>query len=199
MSRDINVARDKRGTLKRSYYGRVKLYLPHDKWVGKLQEYGALKISKDKDGTERWKAMHRDPLMNLPEITILSKFNANSSMSKIMKKHTVDGVFGVYYDTKAGRKRCELYHGGFCRKREAGLASVDILPETRKYPPVNSLANRLRAGACELCGIKTEDILIRHVKALKDLTGKTSGELLMMQKRRKSLALCPDCFQQEHA
>ncbi|MCL2299580.1 MAG: reverse transcriptase domain-containing protein [Firmicutes bacterium] len=236
VSRDQSVARDRRGTLKRSHYGRVKLYLPHDKWVGKLQEYGALKISKDKDGTERWKAMHRGPLMNKPEISILSKFNAeirgiynyyrlannvsvldkfyfimtgslfktfaakaNSSMKKIIKKHTVDGVFGVYYDTKAGRKRCELYHDGFVRLRVAGLASVDILPGARKYPPVNSLANRLRAGKCELCGIKTEDILIRHVKALKNLTGKTSGELLMMQKRRKSLALCPDCFQQEHA
>jgi hypothetical protein len=154
VSRDKSVKRNKRGVLMRTHYGRVKLYLPREKWVSKLQEYGALKISKDKDGTERWKAMHRGPLMNKPEISILSKFNAeirgiynyyrlannvsvldkfyfimtgslfktfaakaNSSMKKIIKKHTVDGVFGVYYDTKAGKKRCELYHDGFVRKR----------------------------------------------------------------------------------
>jgi len=45
-----------------------------------------------------------------------------------------------------------------------------------------------------MCGGKTDEIHMHHVKRLKDLTGKTKYELLMIEKRRKSLALCPDCF-----
>jgi len=34
-----------------------------------------------------------------------------------------------------------------------------------------------------------------HVRALKKLTGKTEAERLMLHMRRKSLALCPYCYQ----
>ena len=47
---------------------------------------------------------------------------------------------------------------------------------------------------CEMCEGKTNEIHMHHVKRLKDLTGKNEFELLMMKKRRKSLALCPNCF-----
>lgn len=46
--------------------------------------------------------------------TFAAKFNA--TVNKIRKKYKKDGVFGAYYDTKAGRKRCEFYHDGFERK-----------------------------------------------------------------------------------
>ena len=94
-------------------------------------------------------------------------------------------------------RRCEFYRGGFTHKNEAMPDLVDLLPQYRKYDKPNSLANRLKAGTCELCGGKTDDIRIRHVRALKSLTGKTVGELMMMQRRRKSLALCPVCFEAE--
>ena len=53
----------------------------------------------------------------------------------------------------------------------------------------------LKAGICELCGNKTDDIRMHHVRALKNLTGKTEAERLMLHMRRKSLALCPYCYQ----
>jgi hypothetical protein len=39
-----------------------------------------------------------------------------------------------------------------------------------------------------------KDAVFFVVKSLKALTGKNGFELLMFKKRRKSLALCPDCF-----
>jgi hypothetical protein len=71
---------------------------------------------------------------------------------------------------------------------------VDVLPEYKHRSRPNSLAARLKAGVCEMCGTKTREIHMHHVKRLKDLKGKTAFELLMMKKRRKSLALCPECF-----
>jgi len=127
--------------------------------------------------------------------TFAAKFN--TSVRKIIDQYTIDGVFGVEYKTKAGTKRCELYHDGFHHKPEAiASADVDILPQYRCYDKPNSLAGRLKKGVCELCGAETKEIHMHHVKLLKDLTGETPSELLMMKKRRKSLALCWGCYEE---
>lgn len=231
VSRDKSVKRDKNGVLQRYWYGRVRLYVPHDKWFGKLQQYKAFKIVKEADGKELWKALHRGPLMHRTEVDIIRQFNSeirgiynfyrladnvsvlgmfysimrgsllktlaakyNSSVKKMVTKHTRDGVIGVDYYNKAGKQRCEFYHDGFGKNEKALYGDVDILPEYKHYERPNGLAARLKAGLCEACGAKTDEIHMHHVKRLKDLTGKTEFELLMIKKRRKSLALCPDCF-----
>ena len=236
VSRSKAVKRDKNGNLKRHWYGAVKLYVPHDKWFGKLREYKALRIVTGKDGVERWKACHRGFLMNRPEVEIISRFNSeirgiynfyrladnvsvlgdfyvimkvsllrtlaakfNSTVNEMKVKYMHDGVIGVNYPTKAGMKRCEFYHDGFKKKDEALLGDVDVLPEYRRYAKPNSLAARLKAGVCEACGAESVEIHMHHVKRLKDLTGKTEFECLMIQKRRKSLALCPACFEKTRA
>jgi len=116
-----------------------------------------------------------------------------SSVSKLKPRYMRDGVWGVDYPTKTGMKRLEYYHDGFRKKPVPDNSSVDLLPQ-RRYGGVNTLASRLRAGKCELCGGKTNDIRIHHVKALKELTGKDAAETLMMKKRRKSIALCHECY-----
>jgi hypothetical protein len=231
VSRSTDTKRRKDGALQRFWYGKIRLYVPHDKWFGKLQQYKVLKITKDADNKERWKTLHRGPLMNRPEIDIISKFNSeirgiynfyrladkvsvlnnfryimegsmlktfaakfNSSVNKIKAKYSRNGVFGVDYYNKAGKQRCEFYHEGFAKIDIALLGDVDILPEYKRYDKPNSLAARLKAGVCEACGRSTCEIHMHHVKRLKDLTGKTEFELLMMEKRRKSLALCSNCF-----
>ena len=77
VSRSADMSRDKNGILKRSYYGHVALYVPHDKWVAKLLELGAMKIVRDR-GNDRdfWKPMHRGKLQNLPDIAIIRKHNS---------------------------------------------------------------------------------------------------------------------------
>lgn len=231
ISRSLDTKRRSDGALTRAWYGKVRLYLPHDKWVGKLQEYKAFKIAKDKTGKETWKAMHRGALMNRPEMDIVSKFNSeirgiynfyrladnvsvlnkfyffmegsmlktfaakyNTSVNEIRKTRTIDGVFGVTYFTKAGEKRCEFYHEGFTKNDKPLFGNVDTLPNYLRYEKPNSLAARIKAGKCENCDGRTDEIHMHHVKRLKDLTGANEFELLMLAKRRKSLALCPDCF-----
>jgi group II intron reverse transcriptase/maturase len=234
ISRDKNVKRVKRNndtSLQRCWYGRVRLYIPHEKWFGKLRQYGALKIMKDREGKEHWNGMHRGFLINRSDVDIISRFNSeirgmynfyrladnasvlnkfyfimemsmlktlaakfDSSVKKMITKYSRDGVIGADYLTKAGMKRCEFYHDGFQKKEEALFGDIDVLPEYRRYDKPNSLAARLKAGVCEACGTKTGEIHMHHVKRLKDLTGKTEFESLMMIKRRKSLALCPTCF-----
>ena len=219
------------GVVQRYWYGAVQLYLPHEKWFGRLQEYKAFKIVKDASGKEKWKTLHRGNLTNRREIEIISKYNSEirglynyyrlaqnvsvlnnfafimegsmlktfaakyrTTVKKIRASYMKNGNFGVDYYNKAGKQRCEFYNDGFTKKDEPLLEYVDILPDYKHYDKPNTLAARLKAGICELCGAKTDEIHMHHVKRLKDLTGKTEFELLMMKKRRKSLALCPDCF-----
>jgi len=122
----------------------------------------------------------------------------NTSVSKIRMQHTKNGIFGVDYMTKSGPKRCELYHDGFRKNIKAAPDLADSLPQYRKYEGMNSLANKIKRGICELCGSHSDDIHVHHVKCLKDLTGKTEWEKLMMKSRRKTLALCPTCNDKIH-
>jgi hypothetical protein len=234
VSRNMDAKRNKNGVLMRPWYGRVKLYVPYEKWFGKLQQYKAFKIVKYKDGKERWKALHRGSLRNKTEIEIIRKFNSeirgiynfyrladnvstlnkfyrimresmlktlaskfNTSVKKIKTKYTCNSVIGVDYYNKTGKQRCEFYHDGFVKKEASLPKNVDILPEYRKHHRFNSLAARLNAGVCEMCNSQTHEIHMHHVKRLKDLTGETEFERLMMKMRRKSLALCPDCYKRK--
>ena len=132
--------------------------------------------------------------------SLLKTFAAKykSTLKKIKAQYTRNKIFGVDYVNKAGPQRCEFYHDGFSKNDTALLGEVDVLPQYKRYERPNTLATRLKAGLCEFCGVKTSEIHMHHVKRLKDLTGKTEFELLMMKKCRKSLALCPKCFNNAH-
>jgi group II intron reverse transcriptase/maturase len=232
VSRVKDTKRGKDGKLYRCWYGAVKLYVPHEKWLGKLLEYKALKISKDKSGKERWKALHRGFLVNRDNLAIVSKYNAEirgiynfywlaenatvlndfyyimkgsmyrtfaakykSTFKKMAAKYEVNGVFTVEYETKSGTRYREFYRDGFKQKDEMLFEDIDTLPEYRVHHQPSSSASRLKAGICEMCGKQSQLIHMRHVKRLKDLTGKDELESLMLKKRRKSLALCSDCFE----
>ncbi len=232
VSRSPDMSRDKNGVLKRSQYGSVKLYIPHEKWCNKLLELGAMKIVRD-EGNNRnfWKPMHRGKLQNLTDVEIIRKFNGeirglynfyrlasnvsvlnqfdyimNGSLhktlafkyrtttSEIRKRYMINGIFGAYYQTKAGLKRCEIYHEGFLQVKIPYTGNVDTLPEYQRLPKRNSLASRIKAGICELCGKEGVKIHMHHVRKLKDLKGDEDWIIKMHQIHRKSLALCPECF-----
>ena len=117
-----------------------------------------------------------------------------NGFNKIRKKYQQDGVIFIPYVTRSGLKRCEFYHDGFTKKSTLPSLFADTLPQYVKYAKPNSLARRLKAGVCELCGVETKEIHMHHVRRLKDLKGKNELELKMMQMRRKSIALCPECY-----
>lgn len=232
VSRSQDTKRTKKG-LQRVWYGKVQLYVPKEKWIAKLYEYGAFKIKKDEKGKEIWKPLHRGALMPLDDVSIISKYNSelrglynyyrlainvcnlgkfhsimrgsclktlaakyNSSVMKMYTKyHSENGDFGANYNTKSGMKRCEFYNDGYKRNKKAAPVFVDVMPQYRTTIKPTSLAGRLINGKCEMCGASPVRVYMHHVKRLKDLNPDNVFDVLMMQKRRKSLALCPECYE----
>ena len=122
-----------------------------------------------------------------------------SSVKKIVRKYSKNGVFSIPYQTRTGLGYCGFYHDGFQRIREVML-DADTLPDyRRKYDAPNSNASRIKRGVCELCGQKTGDIRMHHVRKMKDLTGNNAWEKLMMKMRRKSIAVCKECHDKIHS
>jgi len=56
--------------------GKARLYVPKDKWAGKLREYGVLKIAADAQGREKWIPQPRGSLMGLEPREIVNTYNA---------------------------------------------------------------------------------------------------------------------------
>lgn len=238
---DIKVARSqevkklKNGVKSRVFSAVVKLYTPHEKMQAKLLEVGAIRIKKDANGIEHWKAIHRGKLINRQDIEILSKYNSEvrglanyyslacnpiqlshfsslmkysmlktfaakyrTKVSKIKARYTKDGKFTVPYATKSGIKECVYYNERFGRKTKPLFGQVDMQATYKKYAKPNSLICKLRAKTCELCGSTSDDIEIHQVKRLKDLTGNVDWEIVMLLRRRKTLAVCPGCHEQIH-
>ena len=60
-----------------------------------------------------------------------------------------------------------------------------------------SLVERLKARECELCGA-TDDLVMHHVRKLKNLQGKESWERHMIARKRKTIAVCRSCHKKIH-
>lgn len=77
-STEQHSTRTKAGYIKRSYTGRIKLYVPKEKWLKRLLSYGALKIQYDKNNgnKEIWEPICRSGLRNLDDLEILNQYNA---------------------------------------------------------------------------------------------------------------------------
>jgi group II intron reverse transcriptase/maturase len=122
-----------------------------------------------------------------------------TTVSKIKARYEHNGNFTVSYPTKKGTKQSVFYNGGYKRKKLPVLGLADTLPAYIRYERVNSLAARLRAKTCELCGTEGCELEMHQVKRLKDLRGAHSWELVMLDKRRKTLAVCHECHEKIHS
>ena len=81
VSREQNSTRTKTGFTRRTYVGKVKLYVPKEKWLNRLLSYGALKISYDKThgNKEVWEPVRRPGLIRLDDIEILNQYQCRSA------------------------------------------------------------------------------------------------------------------------
>jgi group II intron reverse transcriptase/maturase len=75
ISQDNSTKRISKG-LTRVHNGRVKLFVPKEKWVGKLREYGVLRITVDGKGKEKWRPLKRGHYMGLEPREIVTLYNA---------------------------------------------------------------------------------------------------------------------------
>lgn len=129
--------------------------------------------------------------------TFANKYKTNAH--RIKDRYFKGNSFTVEYQTKSGKKQAVYYNKGFERKLETMTAEVSLLPQYQKYDKFNSLRNRIKLGLCELCGKKSNGIALHQVKRMKDLKGNSAWEILMLERRRKTLAVCPDCHSNIHS
>jgi ribosomal protein L32 len=58
--------------------------------------------------------------------------------------------------------------------------------------------DRLSAQVCELCGKTDVPLEMHHVNKVKNLKGKQFWEIVMIAKKRKTLAVCKNCHHKIH-
>lgn len=131
VSREQNRTRTKNGFTRRTYVGKVKLYVPKEKWLNRLLSYGALKISYDKahGNKEMWEPVRRPGLIRLDDIEILNQYNAEVrgmyNYYRLANNATVLNAF-VYvmkysmYKTFAGKYRTSMRKiiRKYCRNKD---------------------------------------------------------------------------------
>jgi len=72
--KNMSTQKTKRGQ-SRSYYDKIKLYIPKDKWVGKLLQYEVLKIINKQGEREIWMPLQRDEYIYLKPNEMVLKYN----------------------------------------------------------------------------------------------------------------------------
>lgn len=124
-----------------------------------------------------------------------------SSSKKVFAKNSQGGRFALEYETKRGKKTMFFHDKSFRRQKQINKnASVDTLEETiRIYGSRTSMVDRLKARECEICKANDVPLEMHHVRKLKDLKGKAKWEQLMIQRNRKTLALCINCHRKLHS
>lgn len=123
-----------------------------------------------------------------------------TSVHNVIEKYRLGKDFAVKYTNSKGEKCTRLfYNQGFKRKERAFYSNEDIIRKDIKYFSSTSLIERIKAGKCEICGKTNIPIEIHHIHRLKDLKGKTFWEILMIARKRKTLALCKECHKKIHS
>lgn len=122
-----------------------------------------------------------------------------SSISKTRQKYRIGKEFGMWYETKSGKKVIVFYNEGFRRQTDMATGAFDIVPATYSRAKTSGLITRLKAKKCEWCGAENVELEIHHVRRLKDLKGKAAWERAMIARKRKTMALCVPCHDLLHA
>ena len=144
-----------------------------------------------------------DSFYNIMEYSMYKTFASKyeSTIRKIIRKYSRDNDFIVTYDNKRGEKRQrKFYNEGFKRNKMNRLDYADNLPLTQVYMGMlgTSLMDRLKAHKCEYCGA-TDELRMHHVRRLKDLDGKKGWEQHMIARKRKTIAVCNNCYNKINA
>ena len=116
---------------------------------------------------------------------------------EVNKKYRKNGRFTIKHMTKTGVKERYFYDGGFKRKKPTYKSECDTMPRTIYTAGRTSLVERLKARECELCEA-TDDLVMHHVRKLKNLQGKESWERHMIARKRKTIAVCRSCHKKIH-
>jgi group II intron reverse transcriptase/maturase len=229
VSRCQECRRDKSGRIRRSLYKHVLLAVPlQDKIMEFLKKKGAIFQSEDgtikprartdllnagDDEIVRTYNSEIRGILNyynmagnyhklgyfryLMEWSCLSTLarKHNVSAKQIRQKYRQDKSWSVPYTTKAGIKRIGIATMEDCKHSNT---CMDVIGEYKPYKK-KELWSRIAKNECEFCGTKSElHCRVFTVRRLKDLSTEPWAEL-MRSMRRKTLIVCPACFNLIHS
>ncbi len=116
---------------------------------------------------------------------------------KILSKYKSDGKWSIPYKTKSGTKYCKFADYMKCKKSvnfDEVIVDYAVLHATTR----TTLEKRLESHVCELCGKIGVPLEMHHVNKVKNLKGKNFWEIMMIAKKRKTLAVCKNCHHRIH-
>ena len=172
--KDYATKRNSNGTVRRYFNGNVILHVSREVIKNKLLSLEAMKVVT-RHGKETW----------------VSK-GLNMSVRKVIERYRKDNLFAVPFVNKGGETKYRVfYNEGYARKTDCETAPSDNLPYMFKTPSL-SLIERLTTKTCELCG-KHGEVVMHHVRTLKELKGKNDWERKMLYMHRKTLVVCAEC------
>lgn len=116
---------------------------------------------------------------------------------KIISKYSYDGSWRIPYKTKKGIKYSKFADFMKCKK------VTDFDEVIKDYAVMHAstrttFEDRLSAEVCELCGKINAPLEIHHVNKVKNLKGKDFWEIMMIAKKRKTIAVCKECHHKIH-
>lgn len=130
--------------------------------------------------------------------TLAAKYRCPKS--RIISKYSDKGRFCIRFTDAKGRQRQRFfYDSGFMRKAIPKGTDVDAQPRQVIYQSHGYMVSRLKAGICELCGREHTSLQMHEIRNMKLLTGNDDWQRIMRDKRRKTLAVCPDCHSLIHS
>ena len=123
------------------------------------------------------------------------------SASKTLLFHRAISELGENWGSLGEKKASRM---GAERRRRAGNGTPLFFFIPQFFPQLGAIKQALRGLRCifiaaaQRVGVYAQrdakDIRMHHVKKLKDLKPDSEWDRVMLAKRRKTLAVCPDCF-----
>lgn len=120
-----------------------------------------------------------------------------STSKKMRDQFHAAGGWGIPYETAKGRQFRTFTKYSDC-KDSGSFSDTIIAYSVRHAGSTTTLEKRLSAKTCELCGKTNVPLEIHHVNKVKNLKGKEPWEIVMIAKKRKTLAVCKDCHHKIH-
>lgn len=116
---------------------------------------------------------------------------------KIIAKYAHDGSWRIPYKTKKGIRYSKFADFMRCKK------ATDFDEVIKDYAVIHATTrttfeDRLSAEVCELCGKMGVPLELHHVNKVKNLKGKDFWEIMMIAKKRKTIAVCKQCHHKIH-
>lgn len=111
--------------------------------------------------------------------------------------HIKNSGWGISYDTKKGRKYRKFAKYQDCKNADSFNEAI-VNFGARHAGMTTTFEQRLSAEVCELCGKTEVPLEIHHVNKVKNLKGKQPWEIVMIAKKRKTLAVCKSCHHKIH-